>query len=140
MDTAAPPENRTRAQAPRFVAGSTMGHVLVMTATGSVGLIAIFLVDFLSLLYISWLGDPSLTAGVGIGTIVLFLTTSINVGLMIAVGALVSRALGAGDRARARRLATSSCVHMSAAALLVSALILAILPWLLVQLRASAEV
>jgi putative MATE family efflux protein len=124
----------------RFVTGSTMRHVLVMTGTGSIGLIAIFVVDFLSLLYISWIGDPSLTAGVGLGTIVLFLTTSINVGFMIAVGALVSRALGAGDRARARRLATSSCVHMAAAALLVSALILAILPWLLVQLRASAEV
>jgi MATE family, multidrug efflux pump len=124
----------------RFVTGSTMRHVLVMTATGSIGLIAIFVVDFLSLLYISWLGEPRLTAGIGIGTIVLFLTTSINVGFLIAVGALVSRALGAGDRERARRLATSSCVHMAAAALLVSVVLLAILPWLLVQLRASADV
>ena len=59
----------------RFVTGSTMRHVLAATGTGSIGLIAIFVVDFLSLLYISWLGDPSLTAGVGLGTIVLFLTT-----------------------------------------------------------------
>jgi putative MATE family efflux protein len=126
--------------APRFVTGSTMRHVLVMTGTGAVGLIAIFFVDFLSLLYISWLGDPSLTAAVGLGTVVLFLTTSINVGLMIAVSALVSRALGAGDRQRARRLATTSCIHMAVAAALVSVALLAILPWILVQLRASEEV
>ena len=83
-----------------------MRHVVVMTATGSIGLVAIFVVDLLSLLYISWLGEPALTAGVGLATIVLFFAISINVGLMIAVGALVSRALGAGDPARApaRRL------------------------------------
>ena len=83
-----------------------MRHVVVMTATGAVGLIAIFVVDLLSLLYVSWLGDPRLTAGVGFATIVLFLTVSINIGLMIAVGALVSRALGAASArgAPARRL------------------------------------
>ncbi|WP_244488650.1 hypothetical protein [Bosea sp. Leaf344] len=41
-----------------FVTGSTMRHVAVMTATGSIGLMAIFLVDLLSLLYVSWLGRP----------------------------------------------------------------------------------
>jgi Na+-driven multidrug efflux pump len=76
---------------PRFVTGSTMRHVAVMTGTGSVGLVAVFAVDLLSLLYVSWLGDPTLTAGVGLATIVLFFAVSINVGLMIAVGALVSR-------------------------------------------------
>ena len=42
-----------------------MRHVVVMTATASLGLLAIFLVDFFSLLYVSWLGDPLLTAAVG---------------------------------------------------------------------------
>ena len=57
------------APAPRFVSGSTLRHVVVMTTTGSVGLVAVFAVDLLSLLYISWLGDPSLTAGVGLATL-----------------------------------------------------------------------
>lgn len=139
MDQPISPAAARAPEAPRFVTGSTMRHVLVMTATGSVGLIAIFVVDLLSLLYISWLGDPRLTAGVGLATIVLFLTTSINVGLMIAVGALVSRALGAGDRARARRLATSSCVHMALSAVLVTLLILPLLPWILRFLKASDQ-
>ena len=42
-----------------------MRHVIVMTAATSVGLMAIFIVDLLSLLYVSWLGDPKLTAAVG---------------------------------------------------------------------------
>jgi putative MATE family efflux protein len=135
MDSSAP---RT-AELPRFVAGSTMRHVLVMTATASVGLIAIFVVDLLSLLYISWLGDPRLTAGVGLAAIVLFITISINVGLMIAIGALVSRALGAGERERARRLATSCCLHMAVAGTLVSLALLPVLPWVLRFLGASDQ-
>jgi putative MATE family efflux protein len=127
------------ASAPRFVNGSTMRHVLVMASTGTVGLIAIFVVDFLSLLYISWLGDPRLTAGIGLATVVLYLTVSINVGLMIAVGALVSRALGAGDRDRARRLSASSAVHMLVSGALVSLALLPLLPSLLRLLGASPE-
>lgn len=117
-----------------------MRHVAVMTATGSVGLMAVFAVDLLSLLYISWLGDPRLTAAVGLGTIVLFLSVSINVGSMIAVGALVSKALGAGDRPAARRLAGSACVHMGLIAIAVSAILLALAPWLLRLIGASDEI
>ena len=130
---------RAEPPAPRFVTGSTMRHVTVMTATGAVGLVAIFFVDLLSLVYISWLGDPALTAGVGLATIVLFLATSINVGLMIAIGALVSRALGSGERARARRLAGTTCLHMGVAALVVAAVLLALAPSLLDWLGAGAE-
>jgi putative MATE family efflux protein len=128
-----------QADAPRFVTGSTMRHVAVMTLTGSVGLVAMFIVDLLSLLYISWLGDPRLTAAVGLATIVQFLAISINVGLMIAVGALVSRALGARDRDRARRLAASTSVHLAIVAGLVSLALVPALPQLLTWLGATAE-
>jgi putative MATE family efflux protein len=109
-----------------FTHGSILRHVLVMTATGSIGLMAIFLVDLLSLLYVSWLGDPSLTAAVGYASTVSFFTMAINLGLTIAVTALVARALGAGDRARARRLAASGLVLV---ALLAAALSLALYPF-----------
>lgn len=84
-----------------------MRHVAVMTATGAVGLMAIFVVDLLSLLYVSRLGDQSLKAAVGYASQVLFLAVAVNIGLTIAVAATVSRALGAGDRPAARRLAAS---------------------------------
>ncbi|SFK08974.1 putative efflux protein, MATE family [Methylocapsa palsarum] len=89
-----------------------MRHVVVMTAAASVGLISIFLVDLLSLLYVSRLGDANLTAAVGFATQVMFFSVSICIGLSIAIGALVSRAIGAGDRPAARRFAASGLVHV----------------------------
>ncbi|MBA1158344.1 MATE family efflux transporter [Microvirga mediterraneensis] len=124
---------------PRFVVGSTMRHVLVMTGTGAAGLVAIFIVDLVSLLYISWLNDPSLTAGVGLATVVMFFTISINVGLMIPIGALVSRALGARRPSDARRLATSCSILMAAVAALVSLIILPLLPMILTMIGASEQ-
>ncbi|HET6378100.1 MAG TPA: MATE family efflux transporter [Methylocella sp.] len=96
-----------------FTEGPTMRHVIVMTAATSVGLMAIFAVDLLSLLWVSWLGNPELTAAVGFATQVLFFSVSINIGLSIAIGALVSRSLGAGDRIKAQRLAASGLVHVA---------------------------
>jgi len=122
-----------------FVSGSLMRHVAVMTGTGAVGLMAVFAVDLLSLLYVSWLGRPGATAGVGFATIVLYLMISINIGLMIAVAALTSRALGAGDRTGARRLAGSTLTLMAIAALLLSVVALPCLPWLLRLLGAQGE-
>ena len=58
-----------------------MRHVIVMTAASSVGLMAIFAVDLLSLLWVSRLGDPKLTAAVGFATQVLFFSVSISIGL-----------------------------------------------------------
>lgn len=96
-----------------FTVGSTMRHVLVMTAAGSAGLVAVFFVDFLTLLYVSRLGDTNLTAAVGYASQMFFVLISVNIGLSIAVGALVSRAIGAGDRAGARRIAAAGLVHVT---------------------------
>jgi len=128
-----------KADVPRFVIGSTMRHVLVMTSTGAAGLVAIFIVDLVSLLYISWLNDPSMTAGVGLATVVMFFTISINVGLMIPIGALVSRALGARRPEDARRLATSCAVLMAAVAAVVSLVLLPLLPLILNAMGAGAQ-
>jgi putative MATE family efflux protein len=107
-----------------FTQGSTLRHVLVMTASGSVGLVAVFLVDLLSLLYVSRLGRPALTAGVGFASQVLFFAMSVNIALSIAISANVSRALGAGRRPEAQRLAASGLTHAVLAGLIVSALLL----------------
>lgn len=115
----------SRAEPATFTQGSTMRHVIVMTTTGSVGLMAIFLVDLLNLFYISRLGEQELAAAIGYAGTVLFFLTSFSIGLSIAGTALVSRALGAGDRTRARRLATSSLVAM---AIVTTAISVALLP------------
>ena len=102
----------SRPRAPAvFTQGSLTRHVLVMTATGSVGLVAVFMVDLLSLIYVSWLGEPALTAGVGFASQILFFSISVNIGLSIGVSALVARAIGAHERPRAQRLAASGLTH-----------------------------
>ena len=42
-----------------------MRHVAVMTATGAVGLMSLFLVDVANLFYISLLGQAELAAAIG---------------------------------------------------------------------------
>lgn len=105
-----------------FTTGSIMRHVVVMSAAGAVGLLSVFFVDFLSLLYISRLGDANLTAAVGYASSIVFLVISLNIGFSIAIGALVSRALGAGDRPRARQLAMSGVIHMAVVSGVISLL------------------
>ena len=87
-----------------------MRHVAVMTATGAVGLMAAFSVDLLSLFWVSRLGDQAYKAAVAYVGLVFFFAISISIGLTIATSATVARALGAGDRPRARRLASSALV------------------------------
>ncbi|MEP2944557.1 MAG: MATE family efflux transporter [Hyphomicrobiales bacterium] len=108
--------------APKFCTGSTMRHVLIMTSTASVGLMSVFLVDFLNLFYISMLGMKQLAAAVGYAGTILFFLTSIAIGIMIATTAIVSRAIGRGDRAKARLLAGSSVVIMFTSMALISAM------------------
>lgn len=122
-----------------FVTGSTLRHVVTMTATGSIGLVAVFFVDVLNLFYISLLGQKELAAAVGYAGTLLFFITSLSIGLSIAVTALVSRALGRGEREQARVLAGASMVLM---ALVMSLAALLLLPWLrslLALLGASGE-
>jgi len=116
-----------------------MRHVVVMTVTGAVGLVSIFLVDFLSLFYISLLRNEEWTAGVGYATTFMFFAIAFNIGLMIAGTALVSRALGARDVDHARRVAGSSAVLLTGASLAVTLVMLAGMPWILDALGASGQ-
>ncbi|MFN3474459.1 MAG: MATE family efflux transporter [Blastomonas sp.] len=88
----------------KFLAGSLMRHVTVMTLTSSIGLLALFLVDFADLFFISQLGDPSLTAGIGFASTLLFLNSSLNIGLMITISALAARRIGMGRSETTRAL------------------------------------
>ncbi len=94
--------------APRFTTGSTLRHVAVMTSTGAIGLMALFLVDAANLFYVSLLGEKELAAAIGFAGTVQFFMISVSIGLAIGATALVSRAIGAGRRAEARRLAASA--------------------------------
>jgi putative MATE family efflux protein len=93
-----------------YVEGSVFRHVVVLTALGSLGLMAIFVVDLVNLFYISLLGDDVLTAAMGYAGAVLFILVSVGIGFSIGVTALTAQRIGAGDRAAARRVATSGLI------------------------------
>ena len=91
-------------QTAKFVTGPTLRHVLTMTGTASVGLMAVFFVDVLNLLYISMLGQQQLAAAIGYSGTLMFFLTSVAIGLSIATTAQVSRSLGKGDTYMAAQL------------------------------------
>lgn len=120
-----------------FLHGSIPRHVVVMTATGSVGLISVFVVDALNLFYISRLGIAELAAAVGFAGTLMFFTTSIAIGLTIAVSALVARSLGRGDRVAAATISGAAMTMTFVATAIVTALTYPFLSTLLALLGAT---
>lgn len=94
----------------KFVEGNLFRHVSVMALTSSVGLMAVFVVDLINMFYIAMLGREELAAAIGYAGAILFFTTSFGIGMSIAVGALVARALGMRDPVLAREKATTGLV------------------------------
>jgi len=108
----------------RFLSGSIMGHVVRMTLSSTIGLTFMFLIDVATLFWISRIGDEQNMAALGFAWTIQFFTLSGGIGLMIAAVALVSRAIGRGDRAQARRHASSAMVITVAVQVLLAALVL----------------
>lgn len=93
---------------PVFLEGSLLRHILVMTGTGAVGLMAVFLGDLANIFFLGRLGDEAIVAAVGYASSIQFLTISIGIGMAIGATALVAPALGAGQRRLARRFSVNA--------------------------------
>jgi len=93
-----------------FLEGNLFRHITVMALTSSVGLMAVFAVDFIDMIFISMLGNAELAAAVGYAGAILFFTTSFGIGMAIAAGALVARALGQGDAELAKAQSAAALV------------------------------
>ncbi|MCY4336983.1 MAG: MATE family efflux transporter [Litoreibacter sp.] len=123
----------------KFLEGNLFRHITVMSLTASVGLMAVFVVDFVDMIFISMLGNAALAAAVGYAGAILFFTTSFGIGMAIAAGALVSRALGQGDEARARELITNGLVFGVLFGIAFAVLVWMQLPFLTALVGASGE-
>jgi putative MATE family efflux protein len=99
------------AEQAKFLQGNLFRHISVMSLTASVGLMAVFLVDFVDMIFISMLGKAELAAAVGYAGAILFFTTSFGIGMAIAAGALVARALGEGRDDLAKTRATNAMIY-----------------------------
>lgn len=123
-----------------FTEGSVLRHILVMSGTSTIGLLAMFGVDLTDLIFLSHLGDHNIIAAMGFAGVLLFFTQSIGIGLSIAMLAIVSRKLGAKNTDAAKQSAT----HILTVSLLIALSLVAVLtPWLellMLQLGATQTV
>lgn len=123
----------------KFVEGNLFRHLSVMALSSSVGLVAVFVVDLINMVYVSWLQDPVLTAALGYAGAVMFFTTSFGIGLSIGVSALVSQAVGQRDPALARERVTEGLVLSLAMGTLFAVLVFVLLPAIISLLGASGR-
>jgi len=86
-----------------YTQGSIYKHIISMSLMSAIGLLSIFVVDLVDLYFLSLLGEIEMASAVGFAGTILFFTIAISIGLMIAMGALVSRAIGAKDIEGARQ-------------------------------------
>lgn len=116
-----------------------MRHVVVMSFAASIGLVSVFLVDFVDLYFISLLGEEALAAAVGFAGTLLFFGVSITIGLMIAMGALAAQRLGSGEPDEARQIATNVIALGIGVASVTAALFWIFAPQLLGLLGAKGQ-
>ena len=128
------------AEKAKFLEGSLMNHVAVMSFTASLGLMAVFVVDFADMLFISMLGNAALAAAIGYAGAILFFTTSISIAFAIATAALSARAIGQGERERARHVASHAITFGVILSALIAALVWFNLRGLVGLLGAQGEV
>jgi len=122
-----------------FLEGSLLRHIAVMSVTSSVGLMAVFAVDFVDMIFIAMLGKAELAAAIGYAGAILFFTGSFGIGMAIACGALVARALGAGESGLARQRASSALALGCLFGAAFAALVWAYVPNLVALLGAVGE-
>ncbi|SNY92131.1 putative efflux protein, MATE family [Cohaesibacter sp. ES.047] len=133
------PSPQTAAQRGKFVTGSIFHHVVTMTAAGSVGLLAVFSVDFANLFYISLLGETELAAAIGYSATIMFFNNAVGIGMTIGGSAIVARALGPGDKELARRRAGSALLTVLGLMAILASSIYMFIPELLTLIGAAGE-
>ena len=106
--TTTPTQTGAQQRIAPFTSGSITAHLLLMTAMGAIGLMALFLVDFADLWFVAQLQDVHATAGLGLAGAVGFLHLSLGLGLGISAGALVAIHSGRRQPQRAASIAATS--------------------------------
>lgn len=124
----------------KFLSGNLFRHVTVMSLTGSVGLMAVFLVDLASMLFISMLGKPELAAAIGYAGTIMFFLVSFGIGASVAAGATVAIAIGQRNPELARSKTTHAVWLSLAMGILLALIAWATVPWMMTLLGATGQV
>ena len=105
-----------------------MGHIWTMTTTSAIGLIGVFLVDLVDMLFLSMLNNQDIIAGVGFAASISYFTVSLSIGITISMAALVSRMIGQRNSDQAKRFAVNVSVLAFALTTVLAAIIWVNLP------------
>ena len=122
-----------------FLRGSIFKHVVVMTLTGALGLMTLFIVDLADLYFLSSLNDTHITAAIGFGGTLDFANLSLAIGAGIAAVALVSRNMGARQPERAKQFASNSLYMSLVISAIYTALVCVFISPILSLLGATGE-
>ncbi len=123
----------------KFLQGSIMRHIVVMTLTGAFGLMAVFLVDLADLYFLSQLHDTNITAAIGFAGTIAFVNLNLSIGTGIAAAALVARNMGMRNPVRAKEFATSVWLFTVLVSAGYTLLVAFFLPQILAVLGAKGE-
>ena len=123
----------------KFVSGSIMRHIWVMTSTAAIGISALFLVDLIDIFFLSLLGHEELAAAVGYAGTITFFTTSIGIGLAISMGAVVSKAIGAKQKDKARQLLLNASVITLITSIVIAIIVTSLIPQLVALIGATGK-
>ncbi len=124
----------------KYTTGSIMRHVTVSSFTASIGLMAIYAVDLIDLIFISMLGHEEMAAAAGYASALMFFTSAMNVGLSVASGVLVSRSIGEDDEQEAREYATSTAMLVMVAGIAIPLILLLNIEFFVGLLGATGKV
>jgi len=124
----------------KFVEGSTVKHILMMSGASTIGMMCMFFVDLMDMLFISLLGQVTLTAAIGIAGTLVYLLTSLSIGSSVSLSALVSRELGANKLGSAINIAISAIVITFLVSMILTVLIAFYLPEILILIGAKNDV
>lgn len=86
-----------------YTEGSIYKHILTMATLSAIGLLSIFIVDLVDLYFLSLLGEIEMASAIGFAGVILFFTIAVSIGLMITMGALVAKSIGAKNVVAAKQ-------------------------------------
>ncbi len=123
----------------KFIKGSILKHIVIMTLTSTVGLLAIFMVDLVDMFFLSLLGKQELAASIGFSGVVLFFMTAACIGCQVGVGAVMARAEGQKNRSLAARYYGHSMMYTAVISSVLCAITMIFSEDLLMALGARGE-
>ena len=89
----------------KFISWDISKHINKMTLASTIGILAIFLVDFIDMYFLSLLWESELAAAVWFAGVIMFMIVSVGIAMMITMWSIVSKIIGSWNIQKAKTTA-----------------------------------